>query len=669
MTNHYAVPGVYIEEQSGPGVIAGVSTSVAAFVGPALRGPVNDALRISSYDEFLEHFAIEQPDGTRWPFITDPRNFYLAHGVRGFFTNGGSQAYIVRVGTARATQWIVNNQAGEPVFKVQALEEGVGGDAITVNVQATHATTAAGINVATGSASVTDVAGLNVTLSDASSFRLGDSVTEDESARATITEINGNVLTLSATVTGLAVGDTLRIANILPSQNEFRLTSITGLWPGSVVIMSGDDASNPGVSVSDYAVVESVDTNGIVKFSASPARTNTYNLDPAAASSTKIVSQEFQIIITPPATSGIAAESHDNLSLSPMHPRYIFSVVDSNWIRILAPDVPPTTSTYPQRLVNASGAIAINLNGQNDNPTGLSSVHYTAGLNVLRDIDDVNILSIPDAAAHPERNIIQQAMINHCLLPGLKDRFAILDSVEGAPPSGPGSVELHRQNVQAEKGFAALYYPWFEVRDPTSTASSNRRMNIPPSGHIAGVYARTDAERGVHKAPANTSVRGVLGLERILSDGQHGPLNLAGVNALRIFPGSASVMVWGGRTTVDPAITDWLYVNVRRLMLYIEESIEEGIRWAVFEPNNLALWQKLKRTINEFLTRVWRDGALFGATADQAFYVRIDEALNPPSTRALGQLHIEIGVAPVRPAEFVIVQIGLWDGGSEVAEV
>jgi phage tail sheath protein FI len=226
--------------------------------------------------------------------------------------------------------------------------------------------------------------------------------------------------------------------------------------------------------------------------------------------------------------------------------------------------------------------------------------------------------------------------------------------------------------VQSDRGFAALYYPWLEVIERIPPTSPRplipRTMLVPPSGHVAGVYARTDEERGVHKAPANATVRGVVGLERVLSDGQHGPLNLRGVNVLRIFPGAAQVTVWGARTTVDPNVTDWLYVNVRRLMLFLEESIEEGIRFAVFEPNNLALWQKLKRTISDFLSRVWRDGALFGEKPEQAYYVRIDEALNPPSTRALGRLYIEIGVAPVRPAEFIIVRIGLWDGGSEISE-
>ena len=154
--------------------------------------------------------------------------------------------------------------------------------------------------------------------------------------------------------------------------------------------------------------------------------------------------------------------------------------------------------------------------------------------------------------------------------------------------AGAGSVADHRQFVTADRGFAALYYPWLVVPDPTSTGPVSRTLLVPPSGAIAGVYARTDGERGVHKAPANTDVRGVLGLERVLSDGQHGPLNLQGVDVLRIFPGTAQVIVWGARTTIgsgsEPPITDFTYVNVRRLMIFIERSIEEGIRWAVFEP-------------------------------------------------------------------------------------
>jgi len=158
--------------------------------------------------------------------------------------------------------------------------------------------------------------------------------------------------------------------------------------------------------------------------------------------------------------------------------------------------------------------------------------------------------------------------------------------------------------------------------------------------------------------------------QRILSDRQQGPPNLAGVNVFRIFPGSGAVTVWGARTTVNTQVqgTDWNYLSTRRLMIYIEQSIKVALRPSVFEPNNPSLWGALTREIEEFLTRVWQSGALFGNTAAQAFYVRIDAGNNPPSLRALGQLNIEIGVRPSYPAEFIIVTIGLWDGGAQVTE-
>lgn len=664
----YDVPNVYIEEQTGPGVIAGAGTSTAAFIGPALRGPINEANRISSFDEFFNLYALSQSDGTFWPYINSPHWFFLAHAIRGFFENGGRQAYIIRVGTARAAAWDVDNQDGERVFHLKAKEEGIVGDDITVQVEATNATGAGGRAVVSGSARVKAVDGLSVTVDDPSVFQIGDIITKDESMRPEIIQIQEDVLTLSKTIAGLAVDDTLRIANILPTQDTFRLTDNSELWPGSVVKIKGDDADNPGTTVEEYAVVARVDRAlGFITLAASPARQYKFNLSVAAADAPVLISQEFTLIITPPEGS---AETFDNMSLSPLHPNYVFSAMESDWLRIVPPDAPPTAASFPEALVEEADPVTRTVDGRNDDPAALTATEYETGLNILSNIDDVNIVCVPDAAAHGEYVSIQKAMINHCLLN--KDRFAILDSRLGSGLSGPGSVEELREQVEAERGFASLYYPWVEVREPIHPSRPRPiippRMFVPPSGHIAGVFARTDGEYGVHKAPANTDVRGVLGLERVLSDGQHGPLNLKGINVLRIFPGSGQVKVWGARTTVDPNITDWLYINIRRLMLYIEESIEEGIRWAVFDPNNLALWQKLKRTISEFLSRVWRDGALFGETADKAFYVRIDDALNPPSTRALGRLYIEIGVAPVRPAEFIIVRIGLWDSGSEITE-
>lgn len=529
-------------------------------------------------------------------------------------------------------------------------------------------------------ATVTGVAGADVTVNDATPFRVGDVVTEDNTARATITRITGNVLTLNNTLPGLAANDTLRIANIIPAQTTIRVTDVTGLVPGGVVRIEGEDAANPGNSANpDFAIIQRVDSvNRVVTLRTSPARnTSIFRMDVAQASSPTLNPWEFRLIVTPPPGTGRPVGRFYDLSLESAHPRYIFNktvldeieAFESGLVRVNRPPQPPTVGGFPGRLVAPTPATPL-AGRVDDQLSNLGAPEYQRALDVLRDVDDVNLVCIPDAAAHPDRRVIQEAMVNHCL--ALKDRFAILDSRLGAAPSGPNSVEQHRQEVQSENGFAALYYPWLEVVEPVPPTSPRplipRRMFVPPSGHVTGVFARTDEERGVHKAPANVAVRGVLGLEQVLSDGQHGPLNLRGINVLRIFPGTAQVVVWGARTTVDPNVTDWIYVNARRLMLFIEESIEEGIRFAVFEPNNLALWQKLKRTISDFLSRVWRDGALFGAKPEQAYYVRIDAALNTPSTRAQGRLYIEIGVALVRPAEFIIVRIGLWDGGSEVTE-
>lgn len=666
----YDTPGVYIEEQTGPGVIAGVGTSTAAFVGPARRGPILEPVRISSYDEFLNLYAAPRPDGSRDPLITSPRWFYMALAVRGFFTNGGRQAYIVRIGTAAAATWAVRNRSGAPgeiVLRVQALEDSAAENTTVVSLEEEHATGNPGVEVAAGEATVDAVDGAdarNITVDDASPFRVGDVVTEDGTSRATIQEIDGNDIRLSNAITGLAATDTLRTADLTPTQGTIRLASTAGLSQGSVVLIEGRNPDDTA-DVDDYALVESVDGAGFVTLAASPARTESFRV--VAGTVPTLTSQELNLVVTPAAGS---AERFEGLSLEPTHPRYAFTTVNSSRVRLLPPDLPPTAAAFPDRLVAVGGDADVLVAGVDDSPGDLVTSHFQGGLDALRSVDDVNVLSVPDAAWRGDWRDIQLAMLQHCI--DMKERFAVLDSRPGLEPAGVEDQREDLQLVGAAGSFAALYYPWLvgrvELRDPATNRVTLLTLPLPPSGHLAGVYARTDNERGVHKAPANTDVRGVLGLERRLTDGQQGPLNLLGVNVLRIFQGSSAVVVWGARTTVDPNVTDWIYVNVRRLMLYIEESIEEGIRWAVFEPNNLALWQKLKRTIGEFLSRVWRDGALFGESADKAYYVRIDEALNPPSVRALGRLYIEIGVAVVRPAEFIIVRIGLWDGGADVTE-
>ncbi len=351
-------------------------------------------------------------------------------------------------------------------------------------------------------------------------------------------------------------------------------------------------------------------------------------------------------------------ERFENLSLDSRHSRYFGKMVNSTLVRVTLPAT-PTTAQPPNHLPKAIPATAL-ANGAPDQLNALTAEHYTTALESLTRIDDVNMVCIPDRTDPT----VQQLLITHCESMG--DRFAILDPAPQVPPFDAGGIQAQRKQLDSTRGYAALYYPQLYIADPKG--ADGQTLLMPPSGHIAGIYARSDAQRGVHKAPANELISGALRLERQLTEGELGELNSAGINVIRSFPNSARPNVWGARTTAPTDNVAWRYVNVRRLLLYIEESIQEGVRWAVFEPNDLALWQKIKRTINEFLTRVWQAGALFGATPQEAFYVKCDEELNPPAVRALGQVIIEIGVAPVRPAEFVIIRIGQWDGGSEVSE-
>ena len=287
------------------------------------------------------------------------------------------------------------------------------------------------------------------------------------------------------------------------------------------------------------------------------------------------------------------------------------------------------------------------------------------GFGGLEAVDTVTMLSVPDLMSVYQQGIIdlegvqavQLAMIAHCELMG--DRVAILD----APP-GYNAQQIREWRVDKvayDSKYASLYWPWVKVYDPLA----GRPTFVPPSGHMAGIWARSDDARGVHKAPANEVVRGALSLELQLTKSEHDQLNPQGINCIRAFPGRG-IRVWGARTlSSDPA---WRYLNVRRLFNYIEESILEGTQWVVFEPNDLNLWERVKRTINAFLLGVWRDGALFGATPEAAFYVKCDAETNPPDVIDRGQLIVEIGIAPVKPAEFVIFRIAQFSGGAALSE-
>lgn len=282
----------------------------------------------------------------------------------------------------------------------------------------------------------------------------------------------------------------------------------------------------------------------------------------------------------------------------------------------------------------------------------------TSALPKLAVIDEIAIVAAPGIIAPAVRS----AIVQHCQI-ATGDRFAILDGAEAA--TGSGDLTPGNLGKPDNSSYAAFYVPWLEVFDPVTKAmhpNSDGRLTMPPSGHIAGIYARVDAGRGVHKAPANEVVMGALGLRDAVSKPQQDGLNPAGINCIRSLNGS--IQVWGARTIGGDANGDLKYVSVRRTLLYLRKSIEQGTQWVVFEPNGPALWQRITRNVAAFLTTVWRSGALFGTTAGEAFYVKCDAETNPPELRELGQVVTEIGVAIVRPAEFVVFRISQFNGSA-----
>ena len=289
-----------------------------------------------------------------------------------------------------------------------------------------------------------------------------------------------------------------------------------------------------------------------------------------------------------------------------------------------------------------------------------------AGLDVLGRIDEIAIVAAPGITGAAAND----ALLQHCEL--LQDRVCILDVPAGITDANSltkvatgdaaddDSAGFRPRN--SDGGYGAVYYPWIQVIDPYS----RQPVLTPPSGHMAGIWARTDATRGVHKAPANEIVRGALSVERRLSRDEHGILNDVGVNGIRFFSGEG-IRVMGART-VAPAANEFRYLNVRRLFCMVEESIAESMRWVIFEPNDRPLWDLIRRDVTAFLLRIWRDGALQGDTPQQAFFVKCDEETNPQENIDAGIVTTVIGMAPVKPAEFVVFRISQYTGTEAVEE-
>lgn len=648
----YLSPGVYIEEiASGPRPIQGVSTSTAGFVGLTERGPTRPKL-VTSWGDYLRWFGD----------TLDPAVAVMPHGVRGFFENGGRRAFIARVvsldaATPAAASVIdlpLQDAAGVPVansaLRLTAQGAGAWGDNIVVWVRrATRADPAAvpprdWVRVsfyyyrAGAPAQFVDpedprnitnplrVAPTTVEHYDNLSFDVGHSAnvvtvlnSSSKLVHAVFADTATNLPTAPARVT-----DTM--APVAPANASATLPTATA---GTDLVVSAIAAPPAGATI---AVTIAAGTNA-----------NTYQL---------------QVL-----DNGVVTETYDNIADAT--PGDVLAAVNGPSALVTvafaggAPDRPTDVAAAalviappgtPNSTVLAGGADGAAIAPADYIGNAGAPPDLRTGLAGLEIIDEINLLVAPDEAREVT-GAITDALIDQC--ERLRDRFAIV-----AIPAGSGDV----QNIRPPRdtSYGAVNYPWIRVADRI-----NDTELVPPSGHVAGIYARVDIERGVHKAPANEVVRGMITrdinavrkpLEFGIGRGEHDILNPRGVNVIRDFRADGrSIRMWGARTmSSDPL---WRYINVRRLFLYVEESIDEGTQWVVFEPNYEPTWARVRQSVSNFLLQVWRSGALRGITQDEAFFVRCDRTTMTEADIDAGLLICEVGIAPVKPAEFVVFRI------------
>ncbi|MEI7555267.1 phage tail sheath subtilisin-like domain-containing protein [Candidatus Chlorohelix sp.] len=622
----YLSPGVYVEEvDRGSKPIEGVGTSIAAFVGFAEKGP-RAATLVTSWEQYQLTFG---------GFISGA---FMPASVYGFFLNGGTRAYIVRVSPA-----------------VTIPQKGSAGTALEVTPLLSAGDEAVSVTVSDGAAGryklTVHRGNTTETFDDLSSDK------KDKAGRYVEDVINDAAKGSKFVRVHDASGNRAEADVRAPKSGSYSSPSSGGdskpvaeLPPASVRLnaRTGEDAPAvelrpaPGVSGSLNVAIE------------------------------EIAGQDelFKLIVK--SSSG-ESESFD-VSFK-KGPQYLENVINggrtgSKWVRVRdltgeSPTSPADKRPNPGQstLVGATETKTLSSKITLTSADFTGDVMSRTGLGGLEALDDVTIVMCPDLMSLYQRGVVdmkgvqvvQTAMMNHC--EAMKNRVAILDAPPGMNAQQIRNWRMREANYDSK--YAALYFPWIEVDDPVNKGKTTL---IPPSGHMAGIWARSDSERGVHKAPANEIVRGAIGLEMQITMGEQDGLNPEGINCIRAFPGRG-IRVWGARTlSSDPS---WRYLNVRRLFNYVEASIERGTQWVVFEPNDFDLWQRIKQDINSFLTTVWLNGALFGQTTDQAYFVRCDDSTNLPATIDLGMVITEIGIAPVKPAEFVIFRIGqMTQGGA-----
>jgi hypothetical protein len=622
----------------------------------------------------------------------------LPHAVRGFFANGGRRAYIMRVAPASATRAFELTRGGivtrllmdVPALQTTARLATLRGLRNGASVQFRMvkdgvSTVSAALNV-TGLNRATNTVSLSGPIHATVAFEAryttvntnidGLNANGTVSALATPTSARPASFTLRATSVGSwglgvrvaathasAARSVVLHAQITAATNRIPVLSTAGFYTGAWVEFDRGDGTNDRI----YRQVTAVDgTVLVVAGAAFPVN----SLDPTAPlTETRVSSCEFSLTITyeDPAERTQISERFEGLTMANVPGRYYVEQLQrSRLVEVDTATLPAVT--HPFFFPSADDGLTLTLTQGGADGTAVPTVlevqgtdlgpNQRTGLLAMEEVDEVSILAAPGLTG----KAIQDSLIEQC--ERLMDRFAVLDPVVGAANSPATLQQIQDQRNRYDTRYAALYYPRVVIADPLT----NGERPVAPSGHVIGVYARVDNTRGVHKSPANEVIRGILDVETVVTRGVQEILNPLRINVLRdLRADRRGLRVYGGRCLTSEM--EWVYVNVRRLFIFLEESLDEGLQWSVFEPNDERLWARIRRSVGIFLTRVWMDGALMGAAPEEAFFVICDRSTMTDDDILNGRVIVEIGVAPVRPAEFVVIRIGQWLGGSATQEL
>ncbi|MEV8098556.1 phage tail sheath C-terminal domain-containing protein [Kitasatospora sp. NPDC085879] len=618
----YLTPGVYVEETSFRSrSIEGVPTSTFGMAGRTAYGPVPyiaggqilvpGPTLVTSFTEFERAFG-----GLT---LGDDSPCYLALAARAFFANGGRRLYVSRVFS------FVMTAGTDPVIDAPknfaSLPSPATGQALLRWWARWPGQAGARINVAVA-------------------FRRSKNVLISST-------VNGAT---TVRLTGVQPGAAVEMADLVDGAPP-RIDDRTKPDPGAIRIVARREDGSLGL-LNDQGGVDAPPAGG---------------------------KAAFHITLAVTVRSGAdRLDVYNELELDDRHPRSVanvlsardpadeFSLVRLEYPVPAAPGAPPPTpgarlaellkldADHPGHLSGGGDGLdpeEADLLGRRADPDDLN--RPATGLTALGEIDDIAVVAMPDTVVLGEQQQKEavDGLIAHC--EQLRYRMAIVD-----PPENSSMSDVRRFRSQFDSTYAALYYPWLRITDPTrrpDPGAPTPTLDLPPSGFVAGIYARSDTDRGVFKAPANEVVHGMSEFVTNVTYDRQAVLNPEGINALRFFEGRSN-RVWGARTmSSDP---EWKYVNVRRLFIYLEHSIDKSTQWAVFEPNNERLWASVRQSVEDFLLVTWKSGALMGTKPEEAFFVRCDRTTMTQNDIDNGRMICLIGVAPTYPAEFVIFRIG-----------